>query len=494
MAITEATRTSATTVEPGGIEAIPSSKRHGSPWQLLATWSAPNLEFATVFVGVIAVAFFGLGFWQAIAGIVVGNALGAATQGILSTWGPREGLAQLVLSRTAFGNRGNILPAGINALVAGIGWFAVNSVSGAFALSYLVDPKLHVLPTWASLIIIVVLEIVLAFVGHDLVQLFERYASIVLGVVFLIATVFVFASAHVAIGGGGSNAFTFGGFSLTVGAAFGYAAGWNPYASDYSRYLPKATSRKKIGWAAALGNFVSCTILMAAGAAAATVAGYNPENPTASFVAPSVMPAWVTAITLIAIAVGAIAANALNVYSGAMSFLAVGIKIPFGLRRAIVAVGFGVIGFIVALTALHDVGTTYTDFLLIIAYWIAPWLGVVFVDRWLRRGTSIADLVPDKAKYRNWAGLIAFVVSTVVSIWLFADQPNEPSFIGLIEKATTPNKPFANPAIGDLTALVGFVLAGILYYILFKLFKPAVGGPLSTEPDLIVGIDAAEAK
>ena len=491
MAITEATRTSATTVEAGGIEAIPSSKRHGSPWQLLATWSAPNLEFATVFVGVIAVAFFGLGFWQAVAAVVVGNALGAATQGILSTWGPREGLAQLVLSRTAFGTRGNILPAGINAIVAGIGWFAVNSVSGAFALSYLVDPKLHALPTWASLIIIVVLEIVLAFVGHDLVQVFERYASIVLGVIFLIAVVSVFASAHTAISGGGSNAFSFGGFSLTVGAAFGYAAGWNPYASDYSRYLPKNTSRKKIGWAAALGNFVSCTVLMAAGAAAATVAGYNPDNPTASFVAPSVMPQWIAVITLIAIAVGAIAANALNVYSGAMSFLAAGIKIPFKLRRAIVAVVFGVIGFIVALTALKDVGATYTDFLLIIAYWIAPWLGIVFVDRLLRRGTSIATLVPDKAKYSNWAGPIAFVIATVVSIWLFADQVK---FVGVIAKATTPDKPFANPAIGDLTALVGFVLAGILYYVLFKLFKPTVGGPLSTEPDLIVGIDAAEAK
>jgi NCS1 family nucleobase:cation symporter-1 len=490
MALTESPRTSATTVEPGGIEAIPASRRHGSPWQLLATWSAPNLEFATVFVGVISVAFFGLGFWPAIAAIVIGNVLGGATQGILSTWGPREGLAQLVLSRTAFGSRGNILPAGINALVAGIGWFAVNSVSGAFALSYLVDPKLHTLPTWVSLIIIVVLEILLAFVGHDLVQFFERYASIVLGVVFLIAVISVFASAHAAIGGHGSSAFSFGGFSLTVGAAFGYAAGWNPYASDYSRYLPKDSSRKKIGWAAALGNFVSCTVLMAAGAAAATVAGYNPDNPTASFVAPSVMPSWIADITLVAIAIGAIAANALNVYSGAMSFLAIGIKIPFKLRRALVAVIFGVIGLIVALTALHDVGATYTDFLLIIAYWIAPWLGIVFVDRLLRLGTSIAQLVPDKAKYRNWAGPIAFVVSTVVSIWLFADQVK---FVGVIAKATTPDKPFANPVIGDLTAIVGFVLAGVLYFVLFKALKPKLGGPLAEEPELIVGIDAADA-
>ena len=489
MAITEATRTSATTVEPGGIEAIPSSKRHGSPWQLLATWSAPNLEFATVFVGVIAVAYFGLGFWQAIAAIVIGNALGGATQGVLSTWGPREGLAQLVLSRTAFGTRGNILPAGINAIVAGIGWFAVNSVSSAFALSYLVDPKVKTLPVWVSLIIIVVLEVVLAFVGHDLVQFFERYATIVLGIVFLIAVIFVFASAHKEIASNGSNGFTAGGFILTAGAAFGYAAGWNPYASDYSRYLPKNTSRKKIGWAAALGNFVSCTVLMAAGAAAATMASYDDKNPPSVLV--HGMPDWIRDITLIAIAIGAIAANALNVYSGAMSFLAAGIKIPFKLRRAIVALGFGVIGFFVALSALKDVGATYTNFLLIIAYWIAPWVAIVFVDRLLRRGTSIASLVPDKAKYRNWAGPIAFVVAVVPSIWLFADQP--PKFVGIIAVATTPKTPFANPAIGDLTALVGFVLAGVLYFILFKAFKPKLGGPLADEPDLIVGVDAADA-
>jgi len=484
MAILEAPPTSATAIEPGGIEAIPSSKRHGSPWQLLATWSAPNLEFATVFVGVIAVAFFGLGFWQAIAAIVLGNVLGGATQGVLSQWGPREGLAQLVLSRTAFGTRGNILPAGINALVAGIGWFAVNSVSGAFALNLLTG-----MPTWLSLLIIVILEIVLAFVGHDLVQLFERYASIVLGVIFLIAVIAVFASAHKAVSGGGSQGFSFGGFTLTTAAAFGYAAGWNPYASDYSRYLPKATSKTKIFWAAGLGNFVSCTILMAAGAAAATIAGYNPDNPTDSFVAASVMPEWIRDITLIAIAVGAIAANALNVYSGAMSFLAVGIKIPFGIRRAIVALGFGVIGFFVALSALKDAGTSYTNFLLVIAYWIAPWLGVVFVDRILRRGTAITDFVGDKAKYTNWAGFIAFIMATVVSIWLFSDQT---FYSGLIVKATTPDTKYAISSIGDLTAIVGFVLAGVLYFILFKALKPKLGGPLASEPDLVVGIDAAE--
>ena len=69
------------TVEPGGAEFIPLHERHGKPLQLFWTWTSPNLEFATVFVGVLAVAAFGLGFWQAVLAIVIGTAGGAARTG-----------------------------------------------------------------------------------------------------------------------------------------------------------------------------------------------------------------------------------------------------------------------------------------------------------------------------------------------------------------------------------------------------------------------------
>ena len=52
-------------VEPGGAEFIPLHERHGSPLQLFWTWVSPNMEFATIFVGVLGVAAFGLSFWQA---------------------------------------------------------------------------------------------------------------------------------------------------------------------------------------------------------------------------------------------------------------------------------------------------------------------------------------------------------------------------------------------------------------------------------------------
>ncbi len=81
-------------VEPGGIESVADADRHGKPHQLFWTWASPNLEFATIFVGVLAVSVFGLNLWQAVLGVVIGNALGSLAHGLLSARGPRYGVPQ----------------------------------------------------------------------------------------------------------------------------------------------------------------------------------------------------------------------------------------------------------------------------------------------------------------------------------------------------------------------------------------------------------------
>src|SRR5258705_739959 len=103
-------------VEPGGAEFIPLNERHGTPLQLFWTWTSPNFEFATVFVGVLGVAIFGLNFWQALLAIVIGTGIGSVTQGVLSARGPQYGVPQMVLSRLGFRYSGNALPARPNAL------------------------------------------------------------------------------------------------------------------------------------------------------------------------------------------------------------------------------------------------------------------------------------------------------------------------------------------------------------------------------------------
>jgi NCS1 nucleoside transporter family len=441
--------TKVTAVEPGGAGFIPLDERHGRPLNLFWTWMSPNLEFATIFVGVISVLYFGQTFGQAVAAIVLGTALGSATHGILSARGPSMGVPQMVLSRIGFGYRGNILPAGLNAVVAGIGWFAVNSVSGALALATLTG-----LPNALCLVVVVILQVAIAFFGHNLVQVFERYAFPVLAIIFLITSIITLskASPGAAAGGGG-----LGGFLLTVGATFGYAAGWNPYATDYTRYLPPTTSKLATGLWSGLGVFVSCVVLEIVGAASATIAAPGIDNPTAAFT--SHLPSAVANLTLLAIALGAISANAINIYSGSMSFLALGINLPLGLRRAIVSGVFGVLGFLLALSGLSDAGHKYENFLLVISYWIGPWLAVYFADWFLRRGKRVDGFLYDKA-HNPWSGFIAMAVGMIVSIWLFSNQTE---YVGLVPKHF--------PSWGDSTFEVGFVVAAVLYVILFQFQK-----------------------
>jgi len=434
-------------VEPGGAEFIPLDERHGRPLSLFWTWTSPNLEFATVFVVVLAIAAFGQTFWQATLAIVLGTALGSLSHGLLGTRGPFFGVPQMIQSRIPFGFRGNILPAGLNAVTAGIGWFAVNSVSGTLALNALTS-----LPKGVCLVIVVLAQIVIAYLGHNFLHAFERIVFPLLAVAFVLGLIYVASKAHPSAATGGQG---IGGFLLTLGATFGYAAGWNPYASDYTRYFkPDVDKRATAVWAA-LGVFVSCVVLEIGGALAFTAVPGDAwfSNGTSQFT--SLMPTPVADLVLLAIAIGAISANAINIYSGTMSFLALGFRLSLTLRRAIVAIVFGAIGFVLAWTSLDD-QSKYENFLLVIAYWIGPWLGVVFADWYLRRQHRVDGFLFDNA-HNPFAGWVSMLVAGTVSILLFANQLK---FQGYLVRD--------HPALGDIAFEVGFVLAAALYALLFS--------------------------
>ncbi|GAB0106207.1 cytosine permease [Nocardia sp. JMUB6875] len=434
-------------VEPGGDDYIPEEARHGTPRKLFWTWMSPNMEFATVFVGVLAVTAYGMNFWQATLGLAIGTGLGAAAHYLLSARGPLHGVPQMVLGRLAFGYRGNTLPAAFMSIMCGVGWFATNSVSGAWALNSLTG-----LPKLPALLVIVVVQTAFAFFGHNLVQAVERIAFPLLAIVFAIVTVVIFSKANLGAPAPEGGMGGMGGFLLTVGTAFGYGAGWNPYAADYSRYLPASASRLATGGYASAGLFLSCFWLTVVGAASATVTSTAQGSPTDVFTAN--LPTPLADLTLLAIAVGAVAANALNVYSGAMAFVTMGFKFSVRTQRAVVSAAFGVVGFLVAWWALPDAAASYEGFLLVVAYWIGPWLGVVFADEYLRRGQRIDHLLYDRS-YSNWGGVAAFLIGLVVSVLLFSNQQK---FVGAVAKAV--------PELGDITFFVGFLLSGALYLLI----------------------------
>src|SRR2546429_8949881 len=220
------------TVEPGGVEYIALKERHGKPIDLFWTWLSPNLEFATVFVGVLGIAVCGLSFWETALAIVVGSALGSATHFVLSSWGPKFGVPMMVESRGAFGFLGNILPAGLNAFTGTIGWFIVNSVSGAFALQALGGLINLTLPFAIAFLIIVVAQVAIATLGHNFIHVFERWALPLLAIVFSLATIFIFSKANFGIAAKPIPVVgEFGGVIQPFTPTFGVAAGWNPFST-----------------------------------------------------------------------------------------------------------------------------------------------------------------------------------------------------------------------------------------------------------------------
>ncbi len=434
------------TVEPGGAEFIPLKERHGKPIGLFATWMSPNLEFATIFLGVISVWYFQLTIWQAVLAALVGTGLGAIFMGILSARGPKAGVPQMIISRISFGYVGNVLPAGLNAIIAGVGWFAVNSVSGAFALATLthMDAKL-------ALLIVVVVEVVVAYFGHNLLQAWERIAFPILAVIFVLGIIFSVGHADVSAAQGGGG---IGGFLIVVGATFGYAAGWNPFASDYTRYLSPEVSKRATGLWAGLGVFVSCFVLQVVGALCATYMAIDGGSPTDEFT--KVMPTAISSLVLIGIVIGSISANAINLYSGSMSFLSMGFSVGAKARRVIAVVVFGILGALLAYWGLDNVAS-FENFLLVIAYWVGPWLGVFLMDQILRRKHRVDGFMFDKS-HSPASGFLAMLIGMFVSIWLFSNQV---FYVGLI--------PAANASFGDIAFEAGFVVSAVLYFIFYKL-------------------------
>jgi len=433
-------------VEPTGIEPVGDAQRHGTPRDLFGVWFSANAEIATWMVGVFVTALYGTDLRSATLGIVLGNIVGFSLLGIFATFGPRYGVPQMVASRLAFGRLGNRAPAALSAL-AGIGWFAINTVFGAYALQTITG-----LGYFVALAIMLILQIVLAVYGYNLIHVFERGSAILLAAGFVLLGAATLArtdwtapfNAHAPLAAGGA----FAGFIFATALSFSYATGWIPCASDYSRYLPARADRRAIWAYSFAGCALPCIALEIMGAATvnATHADLSATIPTDA-IAQILGTGIVTKLVLATIVLGTLTANCMNLYSGALAALvAFEVRVP----RAAAAAGVGIIGGLIALGGGHprETAETYTNFLLLLSYWASPWAGVLLVD-WLRNRRSERD---PEATVPWRGGLFAWLVGLAASVPFW----NQAWFVG----------PIAHdyPQLGDLSYYVGFIAGGLAMY------------------------------
>jgi NCS1 nucleoside transporter family len=438
--------------ETTGIERVEEGNRAHT--QLLDTmwlWWSANSVVATVALGALSF-FFGLGFWGTVAVIVVFNILGTLPVAYLSTLGPKTGLAQMPLSRFAFGLQGAKLPALFNA-VACIGWSAVNAIIGA---SLLVAWSGGTIPSWAALLILAVLTTIVSVFGYFIVHRYERFAWIPMFLLF--AYVFYAASPHfnVSIPASVSGLALFASVMTFGGAVFGFAIGWTSYAADYTRRQPASTPARSVFTYALLGVTLPCVILETLGALLATSLGPKDNLPDAgTLISQNIGAGVIASIVILLLAFSTIANNVPNDYSFALSLQVLGVNIP----RWILTIAGAVVYILLALALQANFNLNLEGFLLLIAYWLGGYSIISFLEDRFRKGNyPVADYTDGSKLPPGIAAVVAMVVGLAVAA-LGVNQAATIGFEGPLAKMV---------ADADIGFPLAVIATGVLYYFLRK--------------------------
>ncbi|MDI3480447.1 MAG: nucleobase:cation symporter, family [Tepidanaerobacteraceae bacterium] len=385
-------------VEPFGIEPIPKEERHGRPGQMFTLWFAISLNVVTWFTGFLGVEF-GLSLGYAILAIVIGNVTGAAFLALASAIGPELGQPLIPASRKTFGKNGVVGLSFLN-FVNNIGWLAVNLVLSVMALQKILPLSYHY-----ALFLIMAITLLIAVFGYNFIHSLAHWMSIVMGVLFVIMTVITVKNLPVILGSSAQHAgsFSLGMFILAIAIAFSYQISYCPIGSDYSRYLPQNIPKKKVWLSSYLGSLTVCIWLEILGALTASLGMQaGPMEFFSKLMGPFTVPAIITVILSI------FPVNATAIYSGGLALLAMGVP----MKRWVSALLTGVLGALLVSFGHGELANTYKNFLLLLSYWIAPWLAVVLCDFFSRTRLPGAE----KSSISGWAGIVSFICGVAISI------------------------------------------------------------------------------
>jgi nucleobase:cation symporter-1, NCS1 family len=422
-------------IETNGIEPIAEEERHGRPFELFWIWCAANIGILDITYGAYLVTFYGLNLTQAILVLIAGTVLSFLLVGFISLAGKLTNAPTLVISRAPFGVKGNGLPTLIS-YVNCLGWeilLTALAVLAAQSIMQRIGAPHGTAMLAIAFVIIAGGTIVLALLGHATiarVQQWCTYAFAALTVVFVIleaknVNMHAVSSLHA----GKFLAGVVGGATVIMA---GYGLGWVNAAGDYSRYLPrKASSAAVVGWTT-LGSSVAPILL---GIFGIFLAASNPNiassaNPIGLFA--DTLPTWF-AVPYLLVAVGAtMAAVVLNVYSGGLNLLALGLRTD---RYKTVAIDACVMiaGNIYVLFIAKTFFAPFEGFLITLGVLLAAWSGIFLADMALLRWrTGYDEQMLYRGKGFNWRGLAALVIAGTVGLGAVTSTSPVFSWVGYL--------------------------------------------------------------
>ena len=402
-----------------GIERVPDRYRVLGFLDYFVLWADLGVGLLVLLAGTALVP--GLGFWEAIAAILVGTLIGNVMLGLAGVVGSDNAIPSMVGLRPSFGRRGSYLPSLIN-VVQLVGWGAFELVIMAQASARLTQSLFGFssYPIWAVIWAIVV--VVLALGGPLVVvrQWLEKAGIWIVLVTGAWMALYVFTHANypalASRPGDGSLSFAQG-IDLVVAMPIS----WLPLIADFNRF---ASSSRSSFWGTVSGFAVSNVLFYTLGVLLILVL------PTSDLIGSIMTVAFGTAG--LALLLGDETDNAFaDVYSGAISIKNV---LP-GLPTRLLVASIGGLCLAIALTV--DLGS-FQSFLYLVGSLFTPLFGVLFADYFVlsRRHYRQEDLYPADGLGRSrgginpiallaWAcGIATYLAETTYVGWLGGTLPS----------------------------------------------------------------------
>ncbi|GAB3140912.1 purine-cytosine permease family protein [Amycolatopsis sp. NPDC004378] len=374
-------------VETNGLDVIDDAERRGRPRQLFWPWFGANVSVLGLSYGSFTLGF-GISFWQALVAGVVGILFSFLLCGFIAIAGKRGSAPTMLLSRAAFGVRGNRLPSAISWLLT-VGWETVLTALATLATSTVFERL-----GWGggtatkviALVVVAALTVAAGVLGFDAIMKLQTWITWITGVLTIVYVVLVAGDVH----WDAVSALPSGSAQQWVGALVflmtGFGLGWVNAAADYSRYLPRSSSsRGVVGWTT-FGASVAPLVLLVFGL---LLAGSSPDLNKAIAADPigaltTLLPLWFLVPFAIVAVLGLVGGAVLDIYSSGLALLSAGLRVP----RPVAALVDGVLMILGTIYIVFFGGEflgQFQGFLVTLGVPVAAWCGVMLADVLLRR-------------------------------------------------------------------------------------------------------------
>lgn len=414
-------------LELNGTNIIAESERKGRASSLFWPWCGANVSLLALSYGAFFLGF-GISFWQATAAAIAGSVLSFLLVGFSSLAGKKSNAPTMVLSRAAFGVKGNLIPGLLSYLIF-VGWETVlvslaTLATGTVFLRFGgIDRDIAMAVGFAIAVAITVFAGVL---GHSIIMKLQKWLTLITVAATLIYIGLTLDevnwSAVMDIPHGSAAGF----IGALIFGATGIGLGWVNSAADYSRYLPRSTSSKGVvGWTV-FGASIVPIIMVIYGAALAGSSGELFEaianDPIGALT--TLLPTWfLIPFALIAI-LGLVGGAILDLYSSGLTLISIGLPVKRFVAASIDSL-IMIVGTIYLVWIADDFFYPFQGFLITLGVPIATWSAIFVTDVLLRKHDyDEVDLYRIKGRYGSWnfTSLSIMAIGAIVG-WGFVTNP-----------------------------------------------------------------------